>query len=178
MKKAQEAMEVPLPPTLADIEDVYRRGFSRFLQVAEAIAGGVEPGSEAVQEGFARAIRARFAFRAESSLETWLWSCVLNAARTSRIRERSSLGEVGSSVMGDASIDVLPLRDAALADAVSCLPERQREMLFLRYYADLDYRSIAGALDVEVGTVGAALAAAHTTLRNCLTRWLDDARIK
>jgi RNA polymerase sigma factor (sigma-70 family) len=48
---------------------------------------------------------------------------------------------------------------------VSSLPERQRLVVFLRYFADLDYRSIAAALDVEVGTVSATLAAAHASLR-------------
>jgi RNA polymerase sigma factor (sigma-70 family) len=47
----------------------------------------------------------------------------------------------------------------------SALPERQRLVVFLRYFADLDYRSIATALDVEVGTVSATLATAHAALR-------------
>jgi RNA polymerase sigma factor (sigma-70 family) len=48
---------------------------------------------------------------------------------------------------------------------VASLPERQRLVVFLRYFADLDYRSIATALDVEVGTVSATLATAHAALR-------------
>ena len=43
--------------------------------------------------------------------------------------------------------------------------ERQRLAVFLRYFADLDYRSIATALDVAVGTVSATLATAHAALR-------------
>jgi RNA polymerase sigma factor (sigma-70 family) len=48
---------------------------------------------------------------------------------------------------------------------VASLPERQRLAVYLRYFADLDYRSIATALDVEVGTVSATLATAHAALR-------------
>jgi len=48
------------------------------------------------------------------------------------------------------------------------LPERQRLALFLRYYADLDYRSIAEVLGVEIGTVGATLNKAHAALRQQL----------
>lgn len=36
------------------------------------------------------------------------------------------------------------------------------------HFADLDYRSIAEILHVEVGTVSAALAAAHRTVRKVL----------
>jgi DNA-directed RNA polymerase specialized sigma24 family protein len=41
-------------------------------------------------------------------------------------------------------------------------------MLFLRYYADLEYEAIAIALDVSPGTVGATLNAAHASLRRLL----------
>jgi RNA polymerase sigma factor (sigma-70 family) len=45
------------------------------------------------------------------------------------------------------------------------LPERQRLVLFLRYYADLSYTQIGAALGLRTGTVSATLAAAHRTLR-------------
>jgi RNA polymerase sigma factor (sigma-70 family) len=48
------------------------------------------------------------------------------------------------------------------------LPSRQREALFLRYYADLDYRTVAEVLGIEVGTVSATLNAAHQALRRRL----------
>jgi DNA-directed RNA polymerase specialized sigma24 family protein len=44
--------------------------------------------------------------------------------------------------------------------------KRQRLALFLRYYADLDYASIAAALGVAEGTVGTTLNAAHAALRH------------
>ena len=56
--------------------------------------------------------------------------------------------------------------DAELREAVRNLPERQRIMVFLRYYADLDYTAIAEALSVSPGTVGAALNAARAALRS------------
>jgi DNA-directed RNA polymerase specialized sigma24 family protein len=42
--------------------------------------------------------------------------------------------------------------------------------VFLRYYADLDYQTIADTLGIEVGTVGATLAAAHRMLRKSIER--------
>jgi RNA polymerase sigma factor (sigma-70 family) len=52
--------------------------------------------------------------------------------------------------------------------AAAALPERQRLVLFLRYYADLDYAAIAAALGITEGTVGATLNAAHAVLRRSL----------
>jgi RNA polymerase sigma factor (sigma-70 family) len=48
---------------------------------------------------------------------------------------------------------------------VAALPERQRLVLFLRYYADLDYERIALALGISPGTVAATLNQAHSRLR-------------
>jgi RNA polymerase sigma factor (sigma-70 family) len=50
------------------------------------------------------------------------------------------------------------------------LPERQREAVFLRYYADLDYAAIAELLGITTGTVGATLNAAHGSLRQSIER--------
>ena len=50
------------------------------------------------------------------------------------------------------------------------LTERQREVLFLHYYADLDYVTIAAALGISPGTVGATLSTARRTLRQALTQ--------
>ena len=62
----------------------------------------------------------------------------------------------------------LPPAAPHVAPLVAALPERQRLAIFLRYYADLDYRAIAEALGVEVGTVSATLAAAHAAVRKRL----------
>ena len=55
--------------------------------------------------------------------------------------------------------------DTEVRAAVAELPERQRHVLFLRYYADLDYGAIADALKITPGTVGATLNQAHAALR-------------
>jgi RNA polymerase sigma factor (sigma-70 family) len=59
-----------------------------------------------------------------------------------------------------------------LHDLIASLPERQRLVLFLRYYADMDYQAIAEILHIEMGTVGATLNKAYATLR----RQLEEAR--
>jgi RNA polymerase sigma factor (sigma-70 family) len=48
------------------------------------------------------------------------------------------------------------------------LTDRQRLIVFLHYYADLDYRRIAQILGISEGTVGATLSAARSALRDQL----------
>jgi len=47
-------------------------------------------------------------------------------------------------------------------------------VLFLRYYADLDYQEIAMAVGIAVGTVGSTLSAAHTALHAALAEEAHD----
>jgi len=144
---------------LREIERLYRERFPRFVQVAQAVVGDRERAVEAVQDGFADAIRSRDGFRGEGPLEAWVWRAVVNAAKKAT---RQPLVEVGRDVEEAYEIPPPVLEASPL---VAALPERQRLAVFLRYYADLDYRSIAAALGIEVGTVSASLASAHAAIR-------------
>jgi RNA polymerase sigma factor (sigma-70 family) len=147
---------------LLELEELYRKRWAAFARVAISIAGSVELGTEAVQEGFARAIEQRDDFRGECPLEAWVWRIVVNTAKTTGARVARDEPEP-RVVQEDASAN--GHRPSEFALWVRNLPERQRVAVFLRYWADLDYRSIAEVLEVEVGTVSATLSAAHRSLR-------------
>ena len=148
---------------LRDIEALYRARFGHFLRVANAVAGDRERAVEAVQDGFADAIRSRSTFREDGPLEAWVWRAVVNRARKATRARLPELWERSPPPDGAA-----PEPASDVARLIALLPERQRLAVFLRYYADLDYRGIAAALDIEVGTVSATLATAHATLRKAL----------
>jgi RNA polymerase sigma factor (sigma-70 family) len=101
-------------------------------------------------------------FRGGGSIEPWLWRIVVNAARKRRVRER----ELPAELVAEAAPSTPTNGD--LRALVASLPERQRQALFLRYYADLDYQSIAEALGIKPGTVAASLHGAHEALRRRL----------
>jgi RNA polymerase sigma-70 factor, ECF subfamily len=158
------ALERPPGATHDEIAAIYEARFADFLRVARAITRDPDAGRDAVQEGFARALAARHSFRGDGPLEAWLWRSVVNAARTARSRDGR-----------EDALDAEPFWDGGFADpnaalrrAVAALPEKQRLAVFLRHYADLDYRGIAATLDIETNTVGPTLAAAHAALRRTL----------
>jgi RNA polymerase sigma-70 factor (ECF subfamily) len=146
---------------LDQIETVYRTRYAVFVRVATAIVGDPDQARDAVHDGFVRAVRHRGRFRGDS-LEGWIWRIVVNAARRRRAQERRTALETPSSHAGGSA------ENGDLRALVAPLPERQRVALFLRYYADLDYRAIAEALGIRPGTVAAHLHAAHETLRGQL----------
>ena len=149
-----------------DLETAYRLRYRRFLRVATAILGDEASGHDAVQEGFAQALREQGSFRREGPLEAWVWRMVVNAALAARRRRlaRREAPEVVEAGSGNGYAS----DESGVAVWVAALPERQRLVVFLRYYADLDYRSIAQALGIEVGTVSATLSSAHDALRRSL----------
>ncbi len=131
---------------LGEIEAIYRAKFADFVAVAASVVGDRDAAREAVQDAFAGLVRGRRKFRGDAPVEAWAWRAVINAARKKRwsyareARVRSAVASSNGSMLA----------------------------LFLRYYADLDYRRIAAVLDVEVGTVSASLHAALKTLRRAL----------
>jgi len=146
---------------LADIEAVYRARFAEFCSVAAAILRDREAGRDAVQEAFAKAVRNRHGFRRDGSLDAWLWRAVVNTAISERRRRGApELAEHEAAAEEAGRDDVRAL--------IQQLPERQRLVVFLRYWADLDYAAIADALAIAPGTVAAALHAAHGSIRNSL----------
>ena len=142
-----------------DLEQLYRSRRPEFCRAAAAIAGDRALGEDAVQEAFAKAVRRRRSFRGRGSLEAWVWRIVVNAARDARRRRPILALAPAPAVASNGHEPVLPLE---------LLTDRQREVLFLHYYADLDYTTIADALGVSPGTVGATLSNARRLLRQAL----------
>lgn len=147
-----------------DVEHLYRSRYPRFVRVATAVTGDVDAAHDAVQEGFSAALRHLASYRGDGPLEAWIWRTVVNEARKLRAR----VGHDADAVEPVGAANGGPTDETAIRTWIAALPERQRLAVFLRYYADLDYRSIATALEIEVGTVSATLSAAHSALRKQL----------
>jgi len=141
-----------------EIESLYRAKFRQFERVARAITGDRESALEAVQEGFADALRSSDQWTGRGPLAGWVWRCVVNRARKARLRRVVDLPVAEQPTNGHHD-------ESELAVRLAVLPERQRLVVFLRYFADLEYREIAAALEIETGTVSATLHAAHANLR-------------
>jgi RNA polymerase sigma factor (sigma-70 family) len=110
-------------------------------------------------------VRKRRSFKGHGSLEAWVWPIVVNAARDARRRRRGAtvreLATANRNADANGSSVTVPLE---------LLTGRQREVLFLHYYADLDYATIAEALGISPNTVGATLSTARGTLRRALAK--------
>jgi RNA polymerase sigma-70 factor, ECF subfamily len=150
--------------TAAAIEELYRQRYTRFRNGVAPVAGSYEAARDAVQEGFARALRSSAQYAERGSLEGWVWRIVLRTA----LEQQQTAVELSLDEIDPAFVE--PERDFALTAAVQALPQRRRLVVFLRYFADLPYQTIAEALSIDEGTVAATLAQARQALAEILDR--------
>lgn len=149
-----------------EVERVYHAHLAGLRRVAAGVSGSREAAPDLVQEAFVRALRELDSFRGDGPVEGWLWRIVVNVALNHRRGHRPSLVPLSNDPSVAANDDWLP---GPVSSAVRSLPERQRLVLFLRYYADLNYGAIAEALSISTGTVGATLTAARASLLEAIT---------
>lgn len=141
------------------IERIYRERYAGFRNALATVTGSQESARDAVQEGFARALRERATFRGEGRLEAWIFRIALRTALESRRNGRElALEDVADPALPE------PEHDPALTAAVRALPPRRRLVVFLRYFADLSYEEIAFVCGISEGTVAAALNQARAAL--------------
>jgi RNA polymerase sigma factor (sigma-70 family) len=171
---ASTARPGPGAPAVDGIEQVYGRSYSALLRVCTAMLEDPGEAADAVQEGFVSAIHRRSSYRGEGSLDAWVWRIVVNAARARRRRTVPLPVDTGAATASRARTDD-PVADQELVRSlVRKLPERQRLVLFLRYFSGLDYREIADVAGIAVGTVSATINTAHANLRRALEEADDD----
>jgi RNA polymerase sigma factor (sigma-70 family) len=146
--------------TAGDLGRLYALRGPAFVRVAAGICGEAAP--DAVQDAFVRALARVGSLRTYGALEGWVWRIVLNEAR--RRRAPRVLVDVPAR-HGAVEPEEPDPRSELVRAVIQGLPQRQREITFLRYFADLDERSIATALHVRRGTVAATLHQVRARVR-------------
>lgn len=139
---------------------VYRTG-DRAL--AEDLVGDV----------FERAFRARESFDPRRGTElSWLYTIAINRLRDHHRRsqfERAALEQVATerSPLAETPLDSIPDRDRVMR-ALQALNPREREVIALRYGADLTAKQISRATGLTVTTVEGRLFRALRRLASLL----------
>ena len=170
---ADAVAEAPRPHSVSDpalelIEEIYREQAARFRRVAAAIVESAETADDVVQEAFASAVANRGSFKGSGAASAWIWRIVVNGALSRRRRGRLERRMTEWLTRGRDHAEHPSATDRSFRALVARLPERQRTVLFLRYYADLDHAAIAELLSISPGTVGKVLHDARATLRAAL----------
>jgi RNA polymerase sigma-70 factor (sigma-E family) len=149
-------------PVAADpwLVDLYRSDYRHLVRLAALLVDDVGTAEELVQDAFVAVAGrdGRGAMRDPAAASAYLRSAVLNRAR-SQLRKRDvrrrhlrSVRELPTAAAADRDVLVAEEHRAVLA-ALDRLPERQRQVLVLRYYGELSVAETADALGISAGSV-------------------------
>jgi RNA polymerase sigma factor (sigma-70 family) len=150
-----------------DVQALYERHYLSLVRLAMHLVDDLESAEDVVQDVFAalpRQVVSGDALR-------YLQRAVVNRARSALRRRRVARAFlIQSSPLDDvepADADALRIdRRRAVLTAIAGLPQRQREVVVLRYYEDLSVAEIAELLDILPGAVSSSLTRALGTLRD------------
>lgn len=145
------------PGPSAALADLHREHYRSLVKLASLLIDDRSTCEEVVQDAFVSVFRSAGRVRDESKLPAYLRSAVLNGARSHlrKRQSRSNLRVVPSSddyPSAESSAVVADDQRAVIA-ALRTLPDRQRDVLVLRFYLDLSESEIADTLGISGGTV-------------------------
>jgi RNA polymerase sigma-70 factor (sigma-E family) len=144
--------------------EFFQESWDPCLRAVAASTGDVLLAEEQVAEAFARAWVSWRKVSRHPAPRAWVVRTALNAG-ASRWRRRSRELPLTDHDVAAPSHPESGL-DTALLRAVRRLPARQREVIVLRVFLDLDIETTARTLGIAPGTVRAHLSRAITGLRN------------
>jgi RNA polymerase sigma factor (sigma-70 family) len=136
------------------------------------LGGDRERAEDAVAEAVAR-VYPRWRAGHVADLGPYLRRAVINEVVRLGRRRRLERRDEPHHMLGGRSVSVSALDDQVVTRdrvvrALRCLPGRQRAVVVLRFYEDLDEAEIARLLDVSVGTVKSQLSRALPRLRTLM----------
>jgi RNA polymerase sigma-70 factor, ECF subfamily len=142
------------------VREFIRADYARLVAALTAVTGSRADAEDAVQEALARAwdrsgIETPLAWITTVAVN-WLRSVLRRRAVDRRARDALADSAPRADGGSDARLDV---RRALLS-----LPRRQREVLVLRYFLEMDLRTIAEVLGTTEGTVKVTLHRARAAL--------------
>lgn len=154
-------------------QDEFGKHFAPLFRYIDRLSGDPDLAADVAQDAFIRLYR-----RGALPTNTRSWLLVVarnlfrNARAKTRRRRRLLTGESARETMADH--DPSPtlslesaIRRKRVRGALERLPERDREMLLLRY-SGFSYREIAGALELNETSVGTLLVRAKEAFRRAL----------
>ncbi len=164
-------------PNRETLDELVSEHLPSLRRLATRLTGSLESAEEITQEGLLRMVRSWDGFRRQSAFKTWAIRILLNVFHDWLAGQRDSLPVEDLSDLRQPD----PISSAMteelrryVAQRVSALPPRQRQVLILLVYEGLSAVEVAQLLDIQVANVYATLYQARQRLRVELAPFLGD----
>ncbi len=155
-------------------DTLVRRYQARALTVAYKYHGQSAVAQDVVQNTFLEIYRNLDRYRPRGKFRAYFHRVLLNQCRMAArsLKSRRGLAERFVNVTLEDSVAEIPdeqliarERRKEVDEALSCLSDKLRSVVVLRYSAELSYEEISETLNVRVGTVKSRLSTALVKLR-------------
>jgi RNA polymerase sigma-70 factor (sigma-E family) len=147
--------------TADDVDDLYRQQAVCMIRLALLLTGDRATAEDVVQDAFLGLYRRWPGLNDPAKAVSYLRTSVINGCRNvHRARHIAWLRRPPHDPpvwSAEAAAINREDRREVLA-AVAGLPQRQREILALRFYLDMSYSEIAAALSISQGTVASTVS--------------------
>jgi len=150
-----------------EFAEFFQDSWEPCLRAVVAVVGRPQMAEDQVAEAFVRAWVSWRKVSRHPAPRAWVVRTALNTGASwwRRRRDELPLADHDLTAPGDLGGGL----DAILLTAIWRLPPRQREVIALRIFLDLDTATIAAQLGIEAGTVRMHLSRGVTALRHELT---------
>jgi RNA polymerase sigma-70 factor (sigma-E family) len=153
------------------IDDLYRSHRMGMVRLAILLVDDLQSAEDVVQEAFAGLYKNWSGLRDRRAAIGYLRMAVVNGSRSMLRRRRTARAYVPPDPGTARSAESLAMMSAehrAVVAALGELPERQREVLVLRYYGGLSEAEIAAATGLARGTVKSTASRAIAKLTEAM----------
>jgi RNA polymerase sigma-70 factor (sigma-E family) len=150
-----------------EFADFFQASWEPCLRAVVAVVGSPQLAEDQVAEAFAKAWVSWRKVRRHPAPRAWVVRTALNTGASWWRQRRRELPLADHDLTAPGDLD--GGLDASLLTAIWRLPVRQREVIALRIFLDLDTATIARQLGIEAGTVRMHLSRGVTALRHELT---------
>ena len=155
------------------VTEIYDGEYKSLVRLAVLLVHDVPTAEEVVQDAFEAMHTALRRLRDSEKALSYLRQAVVNKSR-SVLRHRTVVDKNAPKPAPDepsAEHAAMALIErTAVVAALRALPERQREAIVLRYYADFSEADIAAAMGISRGAVKSHTARGMTALRSILAQ--------
>ena len=153
------------------LTELYLGEYNKLVRLAVLLLRDVQTAEEVVQEAFISMHAGWRRLRDTEKALSYLRQAVVNRSRSvlrhRTVVDRNAPKHVPDEPSAEAGAITLLERSAVVA-ALRGLPERQREAIVLRYYADLSEAEIAAAMGISRGAVKSHTARGMAALKSLL----------
>lgn len=163
----------PAGDTAFTVEALFHTHRLHLVRLALLLVDDRETAEDVVQDAFAGLYRRWSSLQDEEKALAYLRASVVNGAR-SVLRRRRTIRRNPQPPIDALTVEpaedraLLAAEHRAVLAAISRLPQRQREVIVLRYYADLSEADIAEAMGISRGAVKSHASRGMSALRTHL----------